>query len=326
MRREGLEDSWPRRREERTTDVCSAPRSPTADAQQSIDIQTSEDWGKLRAIDATEVIDPTVLKAGQLFLLGRRRAGDRAWRTIRANSRVAGCVRRCTRAGGPRPGLDYRYSYGDAGDRGEGDALAEGLDTCSEDLVPVTVGPNVWSPIVSGVLERMTRAHPVPEAVSQSMHSRLQALDWTFDERLSNLDISGTNVFQNIAGEPKSKSFLYAALTFAVYAQELSGSHVLPTDAAGLLMAAGFGEEAGPSIDRVRLFDDLARLCETQGASREQTIRVGTPAFLPYLLQFHPKTHTRNSPGSRSINGGSRTWRTIGAGTRASRMICRSAG
>ena len=101
--------------------------------QAPIHVESSDDWSKLRELQATDVLDPTIIRVGQLFLQGASAAPDGTWPTLLANLRSLAAFVDALILSERVPVFDFGPTWDALQGPVRGDGLPKGLDVCSEE-------------------------------------------------------------------------------------------------------------------------------------------------------------------------------------------------
>jgi hypothetical protein len=247
-----------------------------------VDLREPGDWEKLQKLQATVVLDPTAIRAAELFAGGRSRANEATWSVIRSQLTSLATFVDCLVLYPLIPLFDYQLTYV----RGVEDVLGA-LEVCRDVLVPVRVfGPAGDTSRVSAA-RAMRSAAPVPPEASHRMAAELEALDWRYEWKgvSPGDDLSGTSTAGDPSGDTKVNSFLYVALLYARYAQELDGLNIVPPALSALQLRAALAvDDSG--LDDAALFAQLADIWNATPDGVNRTLRLEHPGFLPYLLTF----------------------------------------
>lgn len=241
------------------------------------------DWQLLQPGDV--VVDPLVLRYGEIFLGGWRSAGDRAeakWRAI-AND-VGGLLLFFDQIV-----LRERipiFNYGDTFDAGLNlsQRVLAHVNEREEILVEVDVeyGP-YWlakSAAIEQVKELFDEKRTWPDDLAREIVRHLSVFEYEWNP---NVDVLG------LKGERKKRlaAFLVGGLVFGAYAQQTGAPHVLQPKRSRLFTAVSLRSENASDTFERRLFSDLAGVIRAAGGTFED---MPVLSFLPLLL-------SRGDPG-----------------------------
>jgi hypothetical protein len=244
-------------------------------------IETDEDWRTLAEQEASVVLDPTAIRVAELFLRGRRYAGENTWAAIKANVSSLATFFDSLVLYEHIPLFDYALTF----PRSASEVLGD-LSICEPVVIPVAVQPNAYTPIQLDVIARMRMGTSIPQELTAQIRAELDALGWTYESRLFGNDLSGSAAAGDPSGDALVNSFLYVGLLFAGYAQELQGIHVVPPTLSKLQLAAALGGVDGAPLDERLLWRDFLAGWNAVPEGQERTLQLDRPSFLPYLLTF----------------------------------------
>jgi hypothetical protein len=253
-----------------------------------VDLREPDDWRKLRQLQATVVLDPTAIRAAELFIGGRSKADEAAWKVIRGQLSSLATFVDCLVLYPRIPLFDYQITYVRSMDEVLGD-----LAVCRDVLVPVRVFGGAGDTSRVSAAKAMHAAE-VPRGVAGRIAADLEVLDWQYEWKgvSPGDDLSRTRTAGDPSGDTKVNSFLYVALLYARYAQELDGLNVVPPALSALQIRAALAtDESG--LDDAALFSELAEIWNATPDGVKRTLRLEQPSFLPYLLTLDVGTPTQ---------------------------------
>lgn len=236
------------------------------------------DWQKIHPSDV--VIDPMVLRYGEVFLAGARAAGERAhtkWRAIAGD--VGGLVLFFDQIM-----LRERipvFNYGDTFDAGlnlAGRVLA-GVNRIEEILVEVDVQYEPYRLAKSAALDQVRDVledrGPVPEDdLSRELIRQLSVLEYDWNPNVAELGLQDKR-------QQRLASFLVGGLVFGAYAQQTGAPHVLQPKRSRLFTALSLRSENATDLFDEKLFGELAKVVRASGGTAGE---MPTLSFVPTLL------------------------------------------
>lgn len=241
------------------------------------------DWEKIHPGDV--VIDPMVLRYGEVFLAGAQAAGDRAnakWRAIAAD--IGGLLLFFDQIM-----LRERipvFNYGDTFDAGLnlGDRVLARINRNEEILLEVDVQFEPYWKAKDAALEQVGELfedqRPLPEELSREIIRHLSVFEYEWNPDVSQLRL----------GDDRTKrlaSFLVGGLIFGAYAQQTGAPHVLQPKRSRLFTAVSLRSENAADVFDERLFGELAKVVRAAGGIADE---MPTLPFVPTLL-------ARGAPG-----------------------------
>ena len=241
------------------------------------------DWQLIQPGDV--VVDPLVVRYGEVFLGGRRAAGERAdakWRAI-AND-IGGLLLFFDQIV-----LRERipiFNYGDTFDMGlnlSQRVLAQ-VNSREEVLVEVDVqyGPYTQAKhdAVEQVRELFDEKRQLPGDLTQEIIRHLSVFEYEWNPGVGDLGLSGER-------KKRLAAFLVGGLIFGAYAQQTGAPHVLQPKRSRLFTAVSLKSDNASDAFEGTLFRDLAAVVRAAG---------GTFEDMP-VLSFTPLLLSRGSPG-----------------------------
>lgn len=244
-----------------------------------ITLETAADWQRLRAEQLTTVLDPMIFRAAELFLVGRSGAAhaEETWSMLSTNLPGLAAFFDAIVLHDRLPIFDYGITFPEAPEVGAGASynLVPIVNADQEVLAPVRVEAAAYTPLKQAALEEL---HAQPEIASDERASVLNELT-VFDYRWAPF-LDGFNDAPD--DERRLATFLYGGLLFAVYAQELRGTHVLQQKRARIVGQLALGTAADDQI----LFARMAGLPEVAPDAVATALDIPLlPSFLPFLLR-----------------------------------------
>jgi hypothetical protein len=263
--------------------------SQSDDVIASVDLKEPTDWQKLQGLQATVVLDPTAVRAAELFAGGRSKANEATWQVIRGQLTSLATFVDCLVLYPRIPLFDYQLTYV----RSTGEVLGD-LQVCGDVLVPVRVFGNAGDSLRVSAAKAMHEAASLPSSVATRIAADLKALDWRYEWKGASPgdDLSGTRTAGDPSGDIKVNSFLYIALLYARYAQQIDGLNVVPPALSAQQIRASL-ETDDSGLGEAALFTELAQIWNATPDGVKRTLTLEQPSFLPYLLTFRDATPTQ---------------------------------
>jgi hypothetical protein len=257
-------------------------------------ISKEADWQLIRQGDV--VVDPLVVRYGEVFLQGRQAAGERAdakWRAI-AND-IGGLllffdqimIRERI------PIFDYGATF-DAGLNLPERVLARVNDR-EEILVEVDVQYGPYMQAKNAALEEVkeltAEERPLPEDLAQEIIRHLSVFEYEWNPSVEALEI--TNEKQR-----RLAAFLVGGLVFGAYAQQTGAPHVLQPKRSRLFTAVSLRSENASDAFEGNLFAELAKVVRAAGGT---FVEMPTLSFVPLLLARGSAGETANDLLERAL-------------------------
>jgi hypothetical protein len=258
-------------------------------AVEKLVIGDASDWQKIHPGDV--VIDPMVLRYGEVFLAGARAAGERASTKWRA---VAGDV------GGLLLFFDQImlreripvFNYGDTFDAGLNlaERVLAGVNQNEEILVEVDVQYEPYrlakSAALDQVREVLDERGPLPaDDLSRELIRHLSVFEYDWNPNVAELGLQDER-------QQRLASFLVGGLVFGAYAQQTGAPHVLQPKRSRLFTAFSLRSENASDLFDENLFGELAKVVRASG---------GTAGDIP-SLSFVPTLLARGSAGETAMD------------------------
>jgi hypothetical protein len=185
-----------------------------------ITLKTAEDWQRLRDEGLNIVLDPMIFRAAELFLAGVTHQSGETWATLSANLSGLASFFDAIVLHERLPIFDYDITFPEAAEVGAGASyrLVPLVNAEKNVLTPIHVTSAAYTPLKQAALEEL-RAQPVMEADERaSVLGELTVFDYRWTPFLDGFDAAPED-------ERRLATFLYGALLFSAYAQELRGTH-----------------------------------------------------------------------------------------------------
>jgi hypothetical protein len=258
--------------------MADATSTPSSALHSNIDIDTQADWDKILPRDV--VIDPMVVRYGEVFLGGRSRSGERAeakWRAIAAD--IGGLVLFLDQIilRDRLPIFDYQDTY-EAGRLNLADRVLARVNQREEILVEVKVGYDPYHQAKAAAMEQLQEVfddrRPLPEVLSREIIRHLSVFEYDWNPSVHELNLEDGD-------QQRLAAFLLGGLIFGAYAQQTGAPHVLQPKRARLFTAASLRSENASHIFDETLFGELAKVVQQAGGT---TLDMPNLSFVPYLL------------------------------------------
>jgi hypothetical protein len=245
----------------------------------TITIETASDWQKLTAQGLQTVIDPMVLRCGELFLQGRTGASgppEAAWSMLAANVLTLGMFFDALILNEQVPVFDYGDTF-DMRLNFDQRVLAR-INQSRPVLHEVTVGYTAYNDVKSVALDELAKVIEgpgrIPRNLGQEILGELAAAEYQWSPSLGQLE--GRLAHEE---ERRLAAFLLGGLIFGGYAQQIGGEQMLQPNRSRIFLAVSLGgDSAAP-----RLEESLFRELKKRANVRTEDLP-WTPTFLPYLL------------------------------------------
>ncbi len=244
----------------------------------AIAIKDTSDWKMLREQGLETVVDPMVVRCGELFLNGISNISEpnSTWELLSSNLHSVGSFFDALILNEKLP----VFNYGDTFDMTlnfDQRVLAR-INDQDEVLhdIDVEYGPyqEVKKAALSELMEAYDGPHKIPQNMTNEVLSELSAAEYEWNPDIGELqDSLGSNEEKRLAG------FLLGGLVFGGYAQQMESTHLLQPKRSRLFLAISLrAKSAGYQLEDL-LFDDLKKTTNTTCADLPWT-----PTFFPYLL------------------------------------------
>lgn len=244
-----------------------------------ISIDTEADWQKLAADNLRIVLDPMLLRCGELFLQGAAGAAvgrEAAWNVLTANPIALGMFFDALILNERIP----VFNYGDTFDMhlDFDKRVFARINETTPVLYDVNVGYSAYNAVKSAAVEELAKVTTgpgrIPPALGKEVLAELDAADYQWDPGLGELEGSlPTDDDRRVA------AFLLGGLIFGGYAQEIGGDHLLQPKRARTFLAISLGRDTIAH----RFDDDLFGELKKRATLRTDDA-AWTPTFFPYLL------------------------------------------
>ena len=255
-----------------------------------------EAWDELTADGLGIIVDPVVLRIGQLFLEGATRdptEDERRWRAIESDigALIAFFDLVVTRRQFPA------FNYGDTFDRDlHGDPLGDLVNADGDKvIVHVDIEHHMYRLAKAAALaelEAQISAGPfIPRAVADSIAEATTAIRYEWSPSLEGLD-----QLLHADDERAVARFLLGQLVFSAYAQQTGAPHVLAPQRSRILAAVGLqAREADESLES-EIFDELRRRSKDAGSEWRVERTPWRPSFLPLLVHRAQSRRYKSGP------------------------------
>lgn len=260
-------------------------------------IYGQEAWDDLATRGLDVVIDPLVLRTGQLFLEGSpadAELADRRWAAIEEDigALVAFFDLVVLRRQFPA------FNYEDAFDPGPniGDPLGSLVNSGGDKILfHVDVEHQMYRQAKAAALDELERTinggGGVTEGVADEIVRTTAAVQYEWSPSLERLEEDLTSVRDKRVGR-----FLLGQLVFAGYAQQTGAPHVLSPGRSRLAAAVGIGAPKADRGHEADVYDELRRRSLAAGDSWRLRQLPWTPSFLPYLVHQTESKRFRVGP------------------------------
>jgi hypothetical protein len=252
-------------------------------------IADAADWSKLGTGDV--IIDPMVLRYGEVFLAGAANAGEQAhemWRAIAAD--VGGLLLFFDQIM-----LRERipvFNYGDTFDSGKDFAervlasVNRSEDILAEVDVQYTPYWRAKAEALDQVREVLQERGPLPEDdLSREVIRHLSVFEYDWNPSVTDLGLQDER-------QERLAAFLVGGLVFGAYAQQTGAPHVLQPKRSRLFTAVSLRSDNASDLFDENLFGELAKVVRASG---------GTVADIP-TLSFVPTLLARGSAGETATD------------------------
>ncbi len=251
-------------------------------------VNAEDDWDDLVEDGLGIIVDPVVLRIGQLFLEGATRDGtedERRWHAIESDigALIAFFDLVVNRKQLPA------FNYGDTFDRDtydlhHGDPLGDLVNAENDKvIVHVDVEYEMYRRVKGAALdeleERMSLGAFVSRAVAENIVAATTAIQYEWSPSLEKLD---DHVKDD--DERRVARFLLGQLVFSGYAQQTGAPHVLAPERSRIVAAVGLQANHADETVESEIFDELRRRSKDAGAEWRVSDAPWRPSFLPLLV------------------------------------------
>ena len=240
-------------------------------------IAQEADWELIHPGDV--VIDPLVLRYGEIFLGGQKAAGERAdakWRAIASD--IGGLLLFFDQIV-----LRERipiFNYGDTFDAGLNlsQRVLTHVNEYEEILVEVDVQPSrYWQAkdvAIEQVKELFDKKRTLPDNLAREIIHYLSVFEYEWNPNVDALALKREK-------DRRLAAFLVGGLVFGAYAQQTGAPHVLQPKRSRLFTAVSLKSENASDTFESKLFSDLTRVMRAAGGTVED---MPILSFTPLLL------------------------------------------
>jgi hypothetical protein len=244
----------------------------------TIAIQKAADWQQLPSHGLQTVIDPMVLRCGELFLQGRAgtSAPEATWSVLSANALTLGMFFDALILNERLPIFDYGDTF-DMGLNFDQRVFAR-INEPEPVLFEVHVEYDAYMEVKGAALEELAKAIEgpgrIPRNLGQEILAELSAAEYRWTPYLGDLgNRLPTDEDRRIA------SFLLGGLIFGGYAQQIVGEQMLQPKRSRIFLAVSLGEESIDHRFEETLFGELKKRSNVTAEDLPWM-----PTFFPYLL------------------------------------------
>jgi len=243
-----------------------------------IRIGDSSGWQELKRQGLQTVMDPMVVRCGELFLRGASQATDQSkvWDLLQKNMHALGMFF-------DRLVIDEKlpiFNYGDTFDMRLN--FDQRIWSRFNDYEPVLHDVNVefgpYRQIKDAALAELAKVYgakqQLPPIMESDILAELSAAEYDWSPSLESL---GTDLTSD--NERKIAAFLLGGLIFGGYAQQMSSEHLVQPKRSRLFLAISLGAETVGRKVEDALFADLKARAQVRTEDLPWT-----PTFFPYLL------------------------------------------
>lgn len=245
----------------------------------SIEIVKADDWKNLTKGRITTVIDPMVIRCGELFLRGASEVGDpeSTWGLLDKNLHAIGMFFDQIVLNEKIP----IFNYGDTFDSGldlDKRVLGEVNQLGGDILCEVDVTHGAYHQVKTAALDEVKALYQgqacIKPTLAESILNELSTAEYQWQPSLEEF---GANLPSD--DERRLAAFFLGGLIFGGYAQLLSGEHVLQPKRSRLFLAAHLREKSSRFELEKQLFGKLKTHSQTHCEDLPWM-----PTFFPYLL------------------------------------------
>ena len=251
-------------------------------------IADSADWRLLHQGDV--VVDPLVLRYGEIFLGGQRAAGEHALAKWRAIANDVGGLLLFFDQIMLRERIPV-FNYGDTFDMGKNfsERVLARVNDREEILVEVDVEYGPYTEAKSAALEQVKELfdadRTLPDDLAREIIRHLSVFEYEWNPDVSDLGIERER-------QRRLAAFLVGGLVFGAYAQQTGAPHVLQPKRSRLFTAVSLQSENASDVFESNLFGELANVVRAAGGT---FVELPTLSFVPFLLK-------RGSAGETAVD------------------------
>ncbi len=259
-------------------------------------IRGQEAWDKLVGDGLGIIIDPVVLRIGQLFLEGATRNAvedERRWSAIESDLGALITFFDLVIIRKQFPA----FNYGDTFDRDMfGDPLGD-LVNAENDKVIVHVDVEfrmyrlAKAAALADLEERISAGPFVSRALADNILAMTDAIQYEWSPGLERLEGHMTG-----DKERKVARFLLGQLVFSAYAQQTGAPHVLAPQRSRIVTALGLQSQQADESAESEIFDELRRRSKDAGAEWRVAEAPWKPSFLPLLVERAQSRRYKTGP------------------------------
>jgi hypothetical protein len=240
-----------------------------------VTVEQSDDWLAIAALGGP-VVDPMILRCGELFLRGaaHARKADEAWDLMTKNIHALGTFFDRLVLDAKIPVFNYVDTF-DLEQNFDDRALSQ-VNTKEEILVDVDVRYGAYQEVKSAAMEELKKLYARGDAGIDTQEAynilgELTASGYAWYPRLDGLDLRDDN-------EKRLASFILGGLIFGAYAQRAGSDHLMQPKRSRLFLAISLKQKTSHAVEQY-LFENLGAL-----AGRPTADVPYTPTFFPLLL------------------------------------------
>lgn len=242
----------------------------------TLTVESNQDWAAITAIGGP-VVDPMILRCGELFLRGSRGVEDAraAWDLLTRNIHAIGTFFDRLIIEDRIPVFNYADTFecGRNFDRGAFGRINEGGPV----LVDVTVRHEAYKEVKDAAIAELKklydgRSRRVRAHDAENILGELTASGYAWYPQIDDLLLRDDR-------ERRLAAFILGGLIFGAYAQRSGTNHLMQPKRSRLFLAISLGKQPHRSAE-AHLFDNLGRL-----TGRDTAAVPYTPTFFPMLLQ-----------------------------------------
>jgi hypothetical protein len=244
----------------------------------AIEVHGQYDWEKLTANRLTVVLDPMVVRCGELFLRGASgtQNADSTWGLLSANLHAVGMFFDRIVLNETIPVFNYGDTF-DAGLNLDQRVLRE-VNQHGPILIDVDVGYEAYHQVKSAALEEVKKLYlgdaRIDPTLAKNIRDELNAAEYQWEPSLEDF---GAELPSD--DERRLAAFFLGGLIFGGYAQMLAGEHIVQPKRSRLFVAAHLREKSSHFELEDHLFGELKARAETHCEDLPWM-----PTFFPYLL------------------------------------------
>ena len=245
-----------------------------------------EAWDDLVSRGLDVVIDPMVLRTGQMFLEGAPAdltAADRRWSAIEEDLGALAAFFDLLVMRRQFPAFNYEDTFDPGPD--VGDPLGELVNSEGDKvLFHVDVEHQMYRKAKGAALAEIGAAVARGPVVTRDVANQiLRTMDSTQYEWSPSLGELSDRIRDQV--ERRIAQWLLGQLVFAGYAQQTGAPHVLSPQRSRLAAAVGLGAATANAHHEAALYDELRRRSRSLDGGWRVRELPWTPSFLPHLVQ-----------------------------------------